>query len=238
MIARPRAQAAQAARDERGIGLVELLVSMLLLGIVSLIVSGLYISTMRTVDQTRTLTANTREVSNGMNQVARVIRAGTENPVKGQALSSPAFVSATKESLTIYAYVNLRSSDEQPIKVEYKLDDQRRLIETQWTALRDDEDYFTFGEDASEKSSRIIAETVAPRSSEAAEEAYLFSYLTADGTELPVPASGAFTTAQLRSIAAVKVTMTLQASMTDAQSAVTLQNTVGMPNLPLAEKGL
>jgi type II secretory pathway pseudopilin PulG len=225
------------ARSERGIGLTELIVSMALLGIVSLIVMGLYASTMRTVTQARSLSNNTREASNGMNEVSRVIRAATENPVSGQTLNDPAFVSTvaapmTGESVTLYAYVNLTSSTQQPVKIRLSLDANRRLVETQWASIVLSPGFFGFSTTPS--SAKIMAGAVA---AQVAGGPALFTYLLADGTELAVPATGTFTVAQLRTIAAVKVTMTLQASAANTQSAVTLQNTVGMPNLPLTRTG-
>ncbi|WP_181397343.1 PulJ/GspJ family protein [Cryobacterium arcticum] len=219
-------------RDDQGISLVELLVAMLLLAIVGVIVSGLYSSTMRTVSQARTLNSNTREASNGMNEVSRVIRAGTENPVSGAA-NQPALETAMRESVTLYAYVNLVSSAELPVKIQLSLDTSRRLIETQWPAIETPvgSGFFTFSTVSS--STRIMAGTVAPQSGSAP---YLFTYVLKDGTELTSP-TGGLTPAQRQTIAAIKVTMTLQGSATDTRSAVTLQNTVGMPNLPVYRTG-
>jgi len=220
------------AHDEHGLGLIELLVSMVLLGVICLVVSGFYISTIRTVSHTGSLAGNTREASNGMNEASRVLRAATENPVVSQQLSDPAFVSASTESVTIYAYVNLGSSTQAPIKIRLEVDANRQLVETQWAASGSTNGYFTFT-NPTPTSTRILAGTVAAQAGTAP---YLFTYLLANGVELPVPAGG-FTVAQLRTIAAVTVTLTVQGSTTDARSAVTLQNTVGLPNLPLFRTG-
>jgi prepilin-type N-terminal cleavage/methylation domain-containing protein len=218
--------------DERGFGLVELLVSIVLLGIIGTIVSGLFISTQRTISQGQSLTGNTRQAANGMNEVARVIRAATANPVQGQSLSDPALVAATNESVTLYAYVNLASSAQLPVKIQLALDSNRRLVETQWASYVISSGYFGFN--STPVSTRIMAGTVAtPPSGQPS----LFTYVLPNGTVLPVPITGVLTTAQLRSIAAVQVTMTLQSSLTNRQSAVTLQNTVGMPNLGLSRTG-
>lgn len=218
--------------DERGFGLVELLITMVLLVIVSTVISGLYISTMRTVTQGQSLTGNTRQAANGMNEVARVIRAATANPVQGQSLNDPALVAASTESLTLYAYVNLVSSTQQPVKIQLSLDSNRRLVETQWASYVISSGYFGFN--TTPTTTKIMAGTIA---TQVTGQPYLFSYVLPNGVELPVPVSGTFTSSQLGSIAAVKVTMTLQSSLTSTQSAVTLQNTVGMPNLGLSRTG-
>jgi hypothetical protein len=167
-----------------------------------------------------------------------VIRAATENPVSGQSLNDPAFSSPsteplTGESVTLYAYVNLNSAAQQPVKIRLALDSSRRLVETVWPATVLSPGFFGFTTTVP-TSTRIMAGTVAPQ---VAGGPALFTYLLADGTVLPIPATGTFTAAQLRTIAAVAVNLTLQASATNSQSAVTLQNTVGMPNLPLTRTG-
>jgi hypothetical protein len=77
-------------------------------------------------------------------------------------------------------------------------------------------------------STRIVASSVSARVSG---QPWLFTYLDADGKALVVPATGAFTSAQLRTIAAVRVTLTIQSSPTDVRNSVTLTNAVGLPNL-------
>ena len=218
--------------DERGLGLVELLVTMVLLVIVGAIVTGLYSSTMRTLSNGQILDGNTRQAANGMNEVSRVIRAATANPVLNQTLSDPALVAASSESVTLYAYVNLASSAQQPMKYQLSLDASRRLVETQWTSYVTAGGYFLFN--TTPVSTRIMAGTIATA---ATGRPFLFTYVLPNGTVLPVPTVGTFTSTQLASIAAVKVTMTLQNNLANTKSAVTLVNTVGMPNLGLSRTG-
>ena len=215
------------ARDA-GISLVELLVSMLLLGVVMTMVSGLYMSASSTLRQAQTLSDNTRQASNAMNEVARVIRVATENPMSGQPLNDPALEQATPEAVTLYAYVNLGMSTQQPLKIQLALDADRRLVETRWASTASSGGYFTFSTTPS--STRIIAETVAPSGTA------LFSYL--DNAGMPIAGAAGLgtlgTSTERRTVASIAVVLTLQASKTDARSAVTLQNTVGMPNVALA----
>ncbi|MDJ0347758.1 type II secretion system protein [Cryobacterium sp. PH29-G1] len=221
-----RLAATLGARDA-GISLVELLVSMLLLGVVMAMISGLYMSASSTLGQAQTLTANTRQASNAMNEVSRVIRAATENPVSGQPLNDPALEEATPEALTLYAYVNLGMSTQQPLKIQLALDADRRLVETRWESTALSGGYFTFS--TTPLSSRIIAETVAPSGTA------LFSYL--DGAGVPMLGGAGLgtldTSLERRTVSSIAVVLTLQASVTDDRSAVTLQNTVGMPNVTL-----
>jgi prepilin-type N-terminal cleavage/methylation domain-containing protein len=219
---------------DQGMSLVELLVSVMITSVLGVVITSLYVSTVTTTAEVSSVTVNTRQAANGMNEMARVIRAATENPVPSQALSDPAFVSTvaaplSAESLTVYAYVNLNSATEVPVKVRFSLDAERRLIETQWASTALAGGYFGF--ESTPRSTRILASTVAPA---APGSPALFRYLLADGTELVLPPTGTLTTVQLRSIAAVQVSLTMQETLTDSHAAVTLENTVRIPNLALS----
>ena len=221
---------------DAGLSLIELLVAMLLLGVFMTMISSLYLSASRSLGQAKLLTANTRQASNGMNEVARVIRAATENPVSGHPLPDPALVEATPEAVTLYAYVNLGMTTQQPVKIRLALDVDRRLVETRWAATALGGGYFGFS--GAPESSRIIAETVAPASSDPADPVLFGFRDAAGGLLLGAGSDGTLlTSTELRSVASITVNLTVQASRTDARSAVTLQNTVGMPNVALAAGG-
>ena len=231
MIARIRHLIAAADKsDDRGITLVELIVAMSLLLVVSVVVIGGYQAVVGSLGTANALNKNTEQASNGMNEAAREIRAATSNPVAGQTLNDPAVVTATNESLVIYAYVNLQSSSAQlPVQVRLRVDPATRgLYEDIWSATQNSAGYWIFPSPATApKSTRQLATYIA---TPASSDPYIFTYL-AGTTVLTVPTTGAFTTAQRLSITSIKITMTVQASPTDASHAVTLQNTVGMPNL-------
>ena len=210
--------------------LAELIVAMALFAVASAIVVGFYASTMRVATLTSNLTVNTKQSSNGMNEISRIVRAGTENPVKNQTLNSPAFVAAENESVTMYAYVNLQSSAQQPIMVRLYIDAQRRLIEQQWKATSLGDGYWGFPATTSTpNSTRVLSSSLSPN---VAGKPMLFTFLDADGVKITVP-SGGILEAQRRTIAAVTVTITVQGSTSDASSRITLQNTIGIPNLGL-----
>lgn len=217
---------------EQGLSLVELLVSMLLLGILAAVVSGLYASATRTVTYAQALSSNTRSVSNGMNEISRLIRAATENPVSGATLKAPALELASSEAVTFYASVNLgaRAETQPPQKIRLSLDATRRLVETTFAAVPLGAGYFGFS--SSPTASRVLTDVIAPASTPG-----LFTYVKADGTTV-VPGGGGLTEAERRLITAVKVSVTVTSGSTDSRSWVTLQNTVGMPNVGLSLAGL
>jgi type II secretory pathway pseudopilin PulG len=214
------------ARDD-GISLVELIVGILVLGIVSALIAGLFTSTMQVVTVSSALDRNTRMASNGMNEMSRIVRAGTPYPVSGALEPLPTFAVVKNESFTIFAYVNLANSDQKPVKVKFSIDNGR-LVETTWKSTLQTSGYYTF--DSSTPSTRILASSVVPK---APGSPYIFTYLDANGTPIVVPntADGLVGDDALQSVAAVTITLTIQGSSTDTRSRVTLVNTVGIPNL-------
>lgn len=220
---------------ERGISLVELLVAMMLFGLILTLVGGMFVAVARNQALARGISQNTGNASNAMNESARVIRAATENPKSGSATSDPAFVDASAESVTVYAYINTDSTAERPVMIRLSIDAQRRLVESRWPATALASGYWGFpctpgvACTTAPTTTRVLASAVAGGS-------VPFRYLQADGTEISAPAGG-FPATQLATITAVTVTLTIQSSTTDASNAVTLVNTVGIPNLGRTRTG-
>lgn len=217
---------AGASRDE-GISLVELIVGILVLGIVSALIAGLFTSTMQVVTVSSALDRNTRMASNGMNEMSRIVRAGTPYPVAGAIEPLPAFALVRNEEFTMYAYVNLANSDQKPVKVKFSVENGS-LVETTWNSTLQSSGYYTFGSSA--PTTRTLASSVVPKASGSP---YIFTYLDANGAPIAVPNTlqGLVGDDALRSVAAVTITLTIQGSSTDTRSRVTLVNTVGIPNL-------
>jgi prepilin-type N-terminal cleavage/methylation domain-containing protein len=212
---------------ERGISLVELIVAMMLLGIVSAIVVGMYVGTARATSQGQSVDGDTRTASNGINEVARMIRAATENPVLNPAPGTPATdpaieAGADSSSITLYAYVNLETAEQKPVKVRFFVDPDGQLVEQKWTAAPAVNGHWSF---PTAQADRILAGPLLPGTP-------VFIYLQGDGSEIVVPVGGLTNPDTLRTIKAVTVTMTIQSNALQSLP-VTLQNTVGMPNLGL-----
>lgn len=214
----------RAHRDDRGLSLAELLVAMMMFGIIMTVVMSLFVSTARAVSTARTTDENTRAASNGMNEIARIVRAGTANPVQGSSVPDPAFVEAGREALTVYAFVNLTNSENRPVMVRFSLNAQRALVEQTTQAVSAGNGYWRF---TGATTSRVLATGVDVR---AGAEPWLFTYLRSDGTSLTPDASGALTAAQRALVASVQVTLDVRGGGS-RDPGVVLQNTVGMPNL-------
>ncbi|MEB0002151.1 prepilin-type N-terminal cleavage/methylation domain-containing protein [Cryobacterium sp. RTC2.1] len=217
-------------QSDSGFSLAELLVAMAIFGVIMAIVMGFFASATRASRENAAIGTNTESASNGMNEISRILRASTENPVINQAIDSPAFVSAGtgNEIVTIYAYVNLSSAAEQPVKVQFSLDSNRNLIETRWAGTPITAGYWSFTSGV--PTTRTLAGAVITRTGT---NPYLFTYRAKDGTPIPVPTAG-FTDADLRTIASIQVTIAIGATSTATTAIVTLQNTVGLPNLDIA----
>lgn len=214
------------ARRQRGLTLIELLIAMMLTSLVAAMTIGLFISATRSSTIAQSVDGGTRQAANGMSEMTRMIRAATANPVAnpspGNPLTTPAIVSAAANSITLDAYVNLTGASESPVQVNFAVNAQGQLVETQWpatTTVAGANGNWVFSTTPS--STRILCDSV-PASGQ------LFHYLVAAGTEIAPPAATDTTT--LATIRAVQIVLVINSS-SQASAPVTLTNTVGMPNL-------
>lgn len=211
------------AHDDRGLSLPELLVTMLLLSFLTAMIMGLVVSFSQTFTRDRAAADSTTVAAAGMKELTRVVRSGTELRLAGGGSTpSPVFLEAQPNSLTMYAYIDTAATSPRPVKVRFSIDAERRLVETRWVATATSAPW-TFVPVGSPSQVRPIARLIPPGADP------LFEYLDASNTVIPIP-TGGFTTAQLRSIAAVRVTLTVQADVTERAGAVQIHNAVGIPN--------
>ena len=233
MIARIQSmRRARQLNPDAGITLIELIVAMGILTVLSTIVIGTYASTVNVIGTASAVNVNSKEASNAMNEGARQIRAATSNPVSGSALNDPAIVCASTESVTMYTYVNLQSTTSQlPAQVRLRVDPTtRQFKEDIWPGTQSSAGFWTFpAMTTTPKTTRILAGFVAPQKGS---NPYTFTYKTGTtGTLAAVASCGTFTKDQLSSVTAIQLTLTVEKNITTASQSVTLQNTVGMPNL-------
>lgn len=212
-----------ASSREAGLTLVELLIAIALTTVIAGLAVSLFVTGTHSVSLAQSIDGGTRQASNGMNQVARMIRAATPdpyaNPIVGQPQSDPAVISASTQAITFYAYVNL-SGGEAPVMVTYSVSNGI-LQETQYAAtttvpgVNGHWDFVTAAT-LTRKLCNSIPSTVT-----------VFRYFNKAGTEL-LPAN-LTDVASRAAITSVQVTITIQP--TGAASAVTLTNTIGMANV-------
>jgi type II secretory pathway pseudopilin PulG len=230
--ARESANASRAsATDEAGLSLAELLVAIMIFAVLSLVVGGMFVSVTRGVTENKTINGDTRSATNGMTEVARMVRAATENPLLnppvGTEPNEPAVLAADVRTVMLYAYVNLDSSAETPVKVQFWVNAQNQLVETRWSATTLVNGHWSFS--STSMGNRILSDSLVPGTP-------IFTYLNAAGTVIAIPSGGITLTDTLRSIKAMTVAIAVRSSSVGS-SAVTLKNTVAMPNLGLSRTG-
>ncbi|MGO4592873.1 type II secretion system protein J [Leifsonia sp. 2TAF2] len=208
---------------DAGLSLIELLVAIALTTVVTGLAVSLFAIGTHSVSLAQSVDGGTRQASNGMNQLARMLRAATPdplaNPPVGTPQNDPAIISASAQAITFYAYVNL-SGGEAPVKVTYQvvggvLQEWQYAATTTTAGVNGHWDFATAATSTRALCNSIPASTA------------VFRYFNKVGTEL-LPAT--FTDATSRgAITSVQVTITIQP--TGAASAVTLTNTIGMANI-------
>ncbi len=216
-------RAASAWRErEAGLTLVELLIAIMITGTIMTLAVWMFVAGTHSTSLAQSIDGGTRQASNGMNEVARMIRAATPNPLTnptpGGAQNDPAIQSATATSLTLYAYVNL-SGAESPVKVTFSRDSSGRLIEQQYAATSTTAGVNGHWDFATTPSLTRTLCSAIPSS------VAIFSYFDRSGASIAAPVAST----SYASIASIQVTITIQP--TGAASAVTVTNTIGMANV-------
>lgn len=228
---RLRRTAANARRDESGIGLVELLVAMLIFGIILTIVSGMFMSASRVVSTGTSVNTSTKAASLGLNELSRAIRFAASNPVSGQALNDPALVVAKSDLITVISYLDVDPASPKPVKIAFTIDSQLRLIEVRYAAYELSKGFWGFKTTA-ESTKVLTGALIAPTGTEAP----LFTYLDANNTALTVPTTG-LTSGQLQLVAAVKVSIKLKSDDATSGNPVQFESIIGIPNLGINRTG-
>lgn len=216
-------RARPAARGDAGLSLPELLVTMMLMSMITVLMVATISGFARSFTQDRSASDSTMVAAAGMKEVTRVVRSGTQLRLAGGgSANAPMFIDARPNTLTMYAFIDTNAASPRPIKVRFAIDAQRRLIETRWSVTNTAAPW-TFPTMSSPSSSRPVARFIPTTAGP------LFEYLDQNNVPMAVPAGG-FSTTQIEQIAAVRVSLTVQADLTERAAPVTVQNAVGIPN--------
>lgn len=113
-------------RTDRGLTLVELLISTMLGTLILVAAGALLISSSRVSGVQVTSDSNSRNASTAMNTMSRYLHAATTYPTASG--TQPAFASMGATDVTFYAYVNLVSTATQPVKVRYYVDSSSKKL--------------------------------------------------------------------------------------------------------------
>lgn len=219
----------RSSRSDAGLTLLELLVAMGVSSILIALVATVFVTTSRVFTDQEGATDSARMASTAMNEVTRVVRAGTELPESGKTANTPVFAYAGAEKIEMAAFIDAESSkDPAPVKVSFGRNSANELVETRWAADRYLKIYWKFRD--SPASARTIARSLlAPDKTRP-----LFRYFDKDGAALTPAAGASLSEDQRRNIASVQITMQVQANGSGRTEPVAIQNMVGLPNLGVA----
>ena len=214
---------------DAGLTLIELIVAMGISSILIALITTMFVSTARSFGDQQGAVDNSRLASTAMNEVTRIVRAGTEIPVYGVATNEPVFEFAGSQKILLRSFIDAESStDPAPLRVQFARNAANELVEKRWTAYHDHGTYWKFN--TTSTYARTVARSLLPPSAATP----LFRYYDKSGTELVPAANASLTTAQIRNIASVQVTMQVQGDESGRVAPVTIQNMVGLPNLGVA----
>lgn len=214
----------EAMRGDAGISLVELLIVMILLSIFLTVVSSLYISSLNTVTMGRNVVGNSKQASNAMNEISRVVRSGVELNT-GTVGAEAAIVSASKEKIRLYTNINFTSNEQKPMMVEFERTSNGNLVERQWkTRPAGADGYWVV--DSTPSMTQVLASTLTGTEPN-------FTFYDKDGAAVDV---AGLSGNDLKQIVAVDVRITVKPSANDDRNPVTLQNLVRLPNLGFAKE--
>ncbi len=210
-------------KSEKGVSLVEMLVTMLISGILLAIVGNMFVNIARITTNSNATTVRSSTAANLVEELSEVIRQAAPNAVATSDDADPAVVVATATTLTIYSYTDANPAAPAPVKVSFRVDAAGNLIEDR-TAAVISASYWVF---TGTTTSRTLPGPIAP--------AGLFTYLDASGAVIPISGTG-LTLVQRGAVASIRLTLTLPNSTTvgTGSDPIVILNTVGMPNLKIA----
>jgi len=210
-----------------GLSLVELLVSMMITGIVLAIVGSLFVNVARITTNSNATTVRNGVASNVMNEVTKVIRTAANNAVLGRTDPDSAIVTATPNTLTLYTFVDTAPALPAPSKVSFRIDTKGNLVEDRIQGT-DSSGFWVF-------TGAVRSRTVPGPIQSLTGAGALFVYLDADANPI-LPTSGSLTAEQRAAVRSIQVTVRIANDPTTGSDPILIVNTVGMPNLELAER--
>lgn len=223
-----RLRTLRAANDD-GLSLVELLVSMMITGIVLAIVGSLFVNVARITTNSNATTTRNGVASNVINEVSKVIRTAANNAVSGRVDPDPALAVATPTTLTLYSFVDASPALPAPSKVSFRFDANGNLVEDRVQGT-DSNGYWVF---TSAVRTRILP---GPMQNLTGADAF-FVYLDADGNAINLPNTSGLSLVQRAAVRSIQVTVRIANQSAAGSDPILIINTVGMPNLELAERG-
>lgn len=221
IVARLRSRAA----EEDGVSLTELIVTMMIMGVVLAIVGSMFVNVAEITANSNATTRKSSVAANIMDAVGEVVRTAANNPIIGSEDADPAIISGTGSALTLYSFVDTSAKSPELSKVGYRVDASGNLIEDRWKASVS-QGFWTF---SGTPTSRTLGGPV----STAVGSTALFVYLDSLGAEIPFAATG-LTFEQRKTVASIRVRVTMPNDPTTGSDPIVVVSTIGMPNLKIS----
>jgi hypothetical protein len=213
--------------DDRGLTLVEVMVSAALTILVMAMVVGFFAQTAKiTSTAVQSRTGNTI-AGTAMQEITNVVRLGAQLPVQGSNVPSPPVVTATATKLVIVAFVSVtNTNDPAPTRVTFD-SSSGSIVESRCVGTKQN-GFWTFGSCASTSTQNLGGPVVAPDSTQNP----LFTYLDANGAVLAL-SSGSLPATAIPNVATITISVKMQATGQTILAPVYLTANVTMPNTGL-----
>jgi hypothetical protein len=169
-----------------------------------------------------------------MDEIGRTLRVGTTVAITGSATPRSAFVYADREQLVVFSnidvdpYASVTTLPPKPTMVRFRLDAGRQLWEDRLSPTASGIYWIFPSTMGTPNSSRSLGGTVL--TAPAGQDAF-FTYYDQTNTVITIPATGGLSATQMALITSVKVTLRIKATNARVGNAVTIVNTVLLPNV-------
>lgn len=206
---------------------MELLVAMFVTTIILVAVGGFVTAAIKGSAVNVTSDLNARQASTAMTSMTRYLHVATTLPKDGQVLPDPAFVAASTTDITFYSYVNLASTDEQPVKVRFSVDPTTKALVQTLTpsTFNATTGYYSFPTGAATTSTTLTGPVATPSS-----DGPLFAFRRLDGSSIDAP-GGSVPAAALGDVNAVVINLEVGSSSIGAPGNAHGQTTVYLLNI-------
>jgi Tfp pilus assembly protein PilE len=214
-----RRRSRQLRTRDAGLTIIEMMVTLLLMGIVGTIMFATVVSVTQTLNHSQANSDSLDIARVGMNRLAKTVRSGMSIQQNGSS-DLPPLAAMAPNQLTVYA-----SLGTVPAKVTYSIDANRQLIESWYAGVAASSPYWTF---SATPRTEVIARQI-PATAPA-----LFTFLDVNGA--PVANQTSSNSADLSLVHGVSITLTIDSDPSKGGGPVTLVNTVSMPNQGIAKR--
>ena len=224
--------------DDAGITLAELLITMFLSSLVLGLVATFFVQIARATTSANQSRQGSSIAANIANELSDTIRPATSLVVSGATKPDPAVVIGLPSKVTLYTFADNVATNVQPIRVQFEVTAANRLLESRWVATKNaTTGLWVFpAMTATPSSTRLFPGTIIAASAATtpatSASAPLFSYYDSQSVEI-IPAATGLTQSQRESVASIRFTVRTRSEASTTAAVVTIQNTVGLPNLGL-----